>query len=125
MVERCQGTTKGGRPCGAKPLPGAALCPWHSPDWAGRRAEWSAKGGANRSNTVRAKKVLPDHVLDMSEVQGLLCVALKGVLTGKVEAGVGNAAANLARAIATVSEAASFEEQLADLRRQVTELKGA
>jgi len=29
---------------------GGEFCPWHDPAMAGKRAEWSSKGGVNRSN---------------------------------------------------------------------------
>ena len=121
----CRGRTKGGEPCGAKPRPGTDLCPWHAPDLAERRAEWSARGGRQSSNRARARKHLPADLLTMGEVQAYLGVALKGVLAGKVEPGVGTAVANIARAMTQVAGASEFADDLADLRRQFVEIRGA
>lgn len=125
MPERCQATARNGKPCGAAPMPGEALCPWHSPAAAEQRRQWSAKGGSARSNATRAKKALPVESLTLAEVQGLLSVTLKGVIAGRIEPGVGNAVANLARALVAVAGVADFEVQLTELRRDLAELKGA
>jgi hypothetical protein len=69
---RCRGTTRDGKPCAAHPRPGTDLCPWHSPDLAARRAEWSARGGAGRSNKQRAKRALPAEPLTAEEVHSYL-----------------------------------------------------
>lgn len=114
-AERCQAVTKSGKPCSARPVDDAGLCAWHSPAWAERRREWSAKGGAQRSNQQRAKKRLPTSTLAPIEIQGLLGVALRDVLAGRVEPGIANAAANLARALVTVREASEVEERLSAL----------
>ncbi|MDP9355162.1 MAG: hypothetical protein M3R02_07740 [Chloroflexota bacterium] len=117
--ERCQAITKNGSPCGATPVPGDTLCAWHSPAWAEKRREWSKKGGAGRSNQARARKHLPTNTMTMQEIQGLLGVTFKGVLTGKIEPGVGTACANIARAMAQVAGVAEIEEQIAALRRMI------
>jgi hypothetical protein len=49
-------------------------------------------------------------------------VALAKVEEGELDPGPANAMANLARAIATVAGVADFEGQLADLRRELSEL---
>ncbi len=114
-VDRCKGITKGGEPCAAKPRPGTELCPWHSADLAERRREWSRRGGVNSSNKARAKKQIPDGTMSAGELGGLLGLVLKGVIAGKIEPGVGNAAANIARALVSVREASEFEERLTAL----------
>ncbi len=114
-AERCQAITKSGSPCGATPVPGDTLCAWHSPAWAEKRRQWSKKGGAARSNRARAAKRLPAESLTLAEVQGLLSVALKGVLAGRIEPGVANAVANVARTMTTVAEAGELEERIREL----------
>lgn len=114
-VDRCRGTTKDGKPCAAKPRPGTARCPWHSDDLADRRREWSRRGGVNSSNKARARKHLPDGTMSAPELGGLLGLVLKGVIAGKIEPGVGNAAANIARAMNDVIKTADIEERLRDL----------
>jgi hypothetical protein len=53
---------------------------------------------------------------------GFVSLSIKGVLAGRVEPGVGNAIANLARAFVTVAGVAEFEQQLAELRRDVADI---
>src|SRR5215216_2292966 len=122
MPDRCLGTTKDGKPCGAKPLPGSDRCPWHDPAWAERRKEWSTRGGKGKSNEARARKRLAGDVRDMTDVKSRLMVALARVEEGELEPGPANAMANLARAIATVAGIADFEGQLAELRRDLADL---
>jgi hypothetical protein len=50
-----------------------------------------------------------------AEIQGYVAVALRGVLTGSITPGVGNAVAALARAAVAVREATELEQRLADL----------
>jgi hypothetical protein len=119
---RCRETTKGGKPCGARPRPGTELCPWHSPDLAERRAEWSARGGAGRSNKQRAKKALPADPLTAEEIHSYLGVVFRGVIGGKIEPGIGTAAASIARAMIDVAKVAEFESQLAEMRRDLADL---
>jgi len=61
------------------------------------------------------KKALPAESLTLPEVQGLLSVALKGVLAGRIEPGIANASANVARAIAAVAQVGELEERLREL----------
>jgi hypothetical protein len=119
---RCRGTTKDGKPCGAHPRPGTELCPWHSPDLAGRRAEWSARGGMGRSNKRRAKKALPAEPLTAEEIHSYLGVVFRGVIGGKIEPGIGTAAASIARAMVDVAKVADFESQLSEMRRDLAAL---
>jgi len=108
----CRGRTKDGKPCAAKPRPGTDLCPWHTPELADRRREWSRTGGRNSSNKARARKALPAAVMTAEELHAWLGIVFKKVITGTIEPGVGNAAANLARAITDVGRAAEIAERL-------------
>ncbi len=115
MHGRCTGTNRDGSPCSGQARPGRPWCSWHDPALDAQRAGWRQKGGAARSNKARAKKALPAESLTLQEVQGLLSVALKGVLTGRIEPGIANASANVARAIAAVAQAGEIEERIAAL----------
>jgi hypothetical protein len=115
MPDRCLGTTKDGKPCGAKPLPGSELCPWHDPAWAERRKEWSTRGGKGKSNEARARKRLAGDVRDMTDVKARLMIALAKVEAGELEPGPANAMANLARAIATIVQVGELEDRLREL----------
>ena len=68
-----------------------------------------------RSNTARAKRQFVAESLDSGQVLGLLSVALRGVLTGRLEPGIANAAANLGRAIVAVRESTETEARIASL----------
>jgi hypothetical protein len=118
-VATCRGTTKDGKPCGAKPRPGTDLCPWHSPDLAERRAEWSRKGGVNSSTQQRARKALPGHEMTATELHAFLAVVLKGVVAGRLDAKVGNAAANIARSMNEIGKSADLEERMAEIERKL------
>ncbi len=115
MHGRCTGTNRDGSSCSGQARPGRPWCSWHDPDLDGQRARWRQKGGQSRSNKARARKQLPAESLTLQEVQGLLSVALKGVLAGRIEPGIANASANLARAIAAVAQAGEIEERIAAL----------
>jgi hypothetical protein len=119
MPDSCLGRTKDGRRCAAKPLPGSQLCPWHDPSWADRRQEWSARGGAARSNASRARRRLPEGILSLDEIRALLGNALKDVLSGKLEPGPANAAAAIARSYLAATEASAVES----LQAEVDELR--
>ncbi len=95
------------------------MCAWHDPQLATERAAWRQKGGQSRSNKARAKKQLPDNVLTLQEVQGLLGVAFKGVLAGRLEPNIGTALASIAKSMVAVAGVAEIEEQIAELRRLV------
>ncbi len=114
---RCSGTNKDGGPCAAPVLPGETRCAWHHPAMRERVAAGRAKGGAGRSNARRARRKLPDDLLTLREVQALLCGVLRDVTAGRVEAGVANAAANVARAVAAIAQAGDIEDRIGQLER--------
>ena len=114
MLAKCTATNKDGAPCNADAFKDG-LCRWHTPDLAEQRQAWRAKGGAQRSNKNRAKKALPEGLKTMTEIQAILCITLGGVLSGRIEPGVGNSVANLARAIKDVAGSAELEERIAAL----------
>jgi hypothetical protein len=119
MVSQCRALNAAGSPCSATPVRASGWCYWHDPSLEQERRQWRARGGANRSNTARARRHLPD-AMSLDELQAMLSVVLKSVVTKKTVPGVGNAVANLARAMVAVDEAAKtsdFDARLADLER--------
>lgn len=118
-VRQCKGTTTTGAPCSATPRPGRDYCPWHDPALATERASWKVKAGQSKSNRTRAKKKLLASAMDLNEVDAALCLALKDVLAGELEPGIGTAAASIARTITTVRAAGEHEERLARLEREL------
>ena len=117
MVSRCNGTNTAGGPCEAQPVRSSGFCYWHDPSLASERHANRRRGGSARSNAARAKKALPDTVLSPAEIQGMLGLALRDVLAGRLEPGVANAAASLGRALVQVREATEVEERLQALER--------
>jgi len=113
--EKCQATAISGKPCGALPRPGRPFCLWHDDEAAAERREISRKGGRQRSNTARARRKFAASALHSDQVLGLLSVALRDVLAGKLEPGVGSAAAGIARAIMAVKETSEVEDRIAAL----------
>lgn len=116
-AERCQATAANGKPCAATPRPGRSYCLWHDPEAVETRRELSRKGGQARSNRRRALAKLPDEVMSLRTVQAMLCRALRDVIDGRLEPGVGNSAATLGRAIAAIATAGDLEERVAELER--------
>jgi hypothetical protein len=121
MPERCQATTRSGKRCGATVV-AEGMCAWHAPSWDAKRRAWSAEGGRKRSNAARARKELPAEPLTTAELHSWLGVAFKSVLAGKMEPGVGTAAASIARTMAELAKIANFEDELAAMRREIAEL---
>lgn len=122
MLDRCLGKTKEGKPCSAKPRPGSTWCPWHDPELASSRLEWSAKGGANRSNRARANKELPAEPLSNAEVHAYMSMAFRRTLAGKMEPGVLTALSTGAKVLAELSKAVDLEDQLAEMRQKIVDL---
>ena len=115
MQKRCSGTKADGTPCGGVPYQGGELCWFHSPHTAADRAAGRRLGGSARSNKSRARRQIADATLAPNELAGLLSLTLTKVIAGQTEPGVGNAAANIARAIVAIREAVEIEERLAAL----------
>ncbi len=117
MQPRCSGATKAGAPCQAPAMSGGRYCLSHDPSRVTDLAEWRAKGGRGKSNRQRAKKGMADQALTPGEIEGFVAVAMKAVLSGRLEPGVGNAVANLARAAVAVREATTIEVRLTELEK--------
>ncbi len=117
MPTQCSGRNQAGDRCGAQAWQDG-LCRWHHPGLESERAVWRERGGQNRANTVRARKRIADTILQPSDIQGLLGDTLRAVIAGTLEPGIGNAAANIARALVAVREATEIETRLAALEEQ-------
>ncbi len=115
MDARCSATNKNGSPCSAGPVRDDGYCYWHSPDLAGQRLVDRQRGGAARSNKERARKRIAATVLSPGDLEGLLGDALRSVLSGQLEPGVGTAAASIARTLIAVREATEVEQRLTAL----------
>jgi hypothetical protein len=125
MEGQCSGITKGGARCRAFVMPGSTFCIAHDPNRVVELAEYRKRGGQNRSNSARARRSLGD-LRDLGAVQVALLKALKGLEDGHVEPTVATAMATVGRAlvaVASANAAVTFEAQLADMARQIAELR--
>ncbi len=116
MATGCRATNQAGRPCSAAVWQDG-WCRWHAPQLEQERRAWSARGGRGKSNKARAAKALPDNVLTPQQIEGMLGLALRGVLAGRVTPGAANAAAALGRALIEIRKATTLEERIAELER--------
>lgn len=124
---RCQATNQAGRPCSAQHWQDG-FCRWHHPDLATERRAWSAKGGASRSNSARARRKLAGDLKDMAGVKAMLLESMQQTKDGDMEPGILTALATAARAVVAVAGVADFEAQLAQMRADIaafTERRGA
>lgn len=119
---KCQATKRDGSPCTQDAQPGKAHCWGHDPDLAQARKQGNAAGGRHRSNAARARKALPSEPLTTTEVHAWLSMAFRRALVGKMDAPMLNALSTAAKALADLAKVVDFEDQLADMRRQITDL---
>ena len=112
MQRRCSATKADGSQCGGVPFRAHPTCWFHTPETAPDRAAGRRLGGSARSNRARAARELARAAMTPAEISGLLSLTLTRVIAGQTEPGVGNAAANIARAIIAVVEANAVEERL-------------
>jgi hypothetical protein len=116
-VATCHGITKDGQRCRARPLHGSPYCLSHSPDISdAQRKAWSATGGRNSANRVRASKQLPAELMSLEEVDSYLGVVYRGVIHGKIDPKIGTAAANIAGTMKELRKAA-IEERLEEIEQ--------
>lgn len=120
MADTCSATTQTGAKCSARPWKDG-LCVWHHPDKAEENRARAVRGGKGRSNRARAIKRLrgPQAMADLRDV---LMEAFIETKNGKLDPRVLSALATGARAILDVSGVVTYDDQLAELRRQVAEL---
>ena len=118
--DSCRATTQTGSPCSARHWKDG-WCRWHHPDLAEQNRVNAAKGGRSSSTRARAIKRLrgPQAMVDLRDV---LMEAFIETKDGKLDPRVLSALATGARAILDVSGVVTYDEQLADLRRQLADL---
>ncbi len=115
MDRKCLGRTEAGDPCNSQPVRPSGWCWFHDPALVAEREVARRRGGVNRSNRARVRKQLGEGALSMAETAGLVSMALRGVLSGRLTPGAGTAVASLARALTVVHEITEVEARLAAL----------
>jgi hypothetical protein len=116
---RCKGINKDGSACKARAQRDSDFCLAHDPRRVTDLAEWRRQGGRASSNAARARRQLPEGLLTNQELQAVVGLTIAEVRSGKVEPGVANSVAALARAYVVVGEASAVET----LEREVDELR--
>jgi hypothetical protein len=117
MDTNCKSPNRTGGPCGAQHYKDG-WCRWHHPDLEVQRQAARAAGGAARSNKARARKQLSDAVMSISDLDALLCVALKQVASGRMGPNVGGAMAGIAKTIVAIRTASDLEKRIEALEQQ-------
>ncbi len=120
MQHQCKATTKSGEPCSARTLPGSEWCFVHDPRRIIDIADARRKGGAARSNRAKARRELEGAAMTAAELNGILAVTIRQVLSEKTAPGVGSAIAALSRAALEAGKASDFEQRLDAIERRLT-----
>lgn len=117
---KCTATNRDGTPCRGTVLPNGTHCFAHDERLSEQRRQWAVDAGKAKSNAARMRKTLGTGVatLALSEVDALLCIALKGVLSGRLEPGVATSAATVAKSIMAIRTASDLESRLAALEQR-------
>lgn len=119
MDRHCIARNANGEPCQAQPVRPSGYCWFHEPAIAEERARKRREGGANRSNSARARKKLAGTLKDLTGVKALLLEGMEQTKDGEMEPGVLTALSTAARAVVAVSGAGEIEERLAALESAV------
>lgn len=118
MEQRCQATRRDGQPCISTKLVDGQHCLGHAPYLAATRAEARQRGGRNRAQAVRLRRLTPPALVPVFEKLG---IALDDVLTGKLDTKRATAAASVARAMAAILVAGELEERVRRLEQPKNE----
>ena len=114
-TKHCTGIRKDGQPCGSQVLSDGTYCYVHAPGQADEREAARRRGGQNRANAVRLRRLVPPRLLP---VYDQLETALADVLAGRLDPRQATAAAALARALVTTLQAGELEERLRRLEAE-------
>ena len=115
----CAGVRVDGQQCRASPTNGG----WrigHDPALAEQRAEGRRRGGRNKSNAARTKKLLPAR---LEKVVNTLEKALEETHSGAIDSRVGSAMATLASALVRAYQIGNLEERVLKLEERNNESK--
>src|SRR5687767_12346079 len=105
---QCTGQRRDGQPCRAPALPDSPYCFAHCPERAAARQAAYQRGGQNRANLRRLRRLVPPRLVTVYEQ---LEVALGEVHDGRLDPKQAVAMAALARAMVAVLTAGELEER--------------
>jgi hypothetical protein len=117
---QCEGQTRGGDRCRARPLHGSRFCYFHHPEKADSRAAGRQKGGKVRSKRAAVlPAATPDVPLDsVKDVTAFLGASINQVRRGELDVKVGNCVGYLASVLLKSLEEGELEERIAALEAQ-------
>jgi len=124
----CNGKTKDNKRCSANAINGSDKCFFHAEGKDSERLEARKKGGKSTVARFIGIAHLPEDTPDFSlesveDARALLGKVANYVLRGQVAAQIANSVAYLVATSIRAKEAADFEQQLAEVRQQIKELK--
>jgi hypothetical protein len=122
---QCEQIKPNGQRCQAAALAGSPWCYFHDPSKDRQRTAARRAGGRRRSQ--RAVVLPPDTpdlaLTTLADVATLLANTINLVRRGQLDVRVGNCLGYLAATLGRVLEGSDLERQLAELQRQVGELR--
>lgn len=120
MERTCQATKKDGSRCNGRALSGSGRCWAHDESLREVRDAGRRQGGHGRASHVRAAKRMSP---DLTSLLGTLHDTIEGVRSGDLSPAQGSAIGSLARAVVAVTESATLEVRLEELRTEVARLQ--
>ena len=121
---RCNGTNKQGEQCRGNALPDSRYCIAHDPAKVVDIAAARRKGGQASSTRAKAKRAMEGAAMTPAELEGIIAVTLKAVLSGHKSPAIGSAIASLCRAAVAVRETTELEARLTILEDRIARLGG-
>jgi hypothetical protein len=100
----------------------SGFCPAHDPDRLDANRAARARGGKGKSRLARVERLVP---ASLRHLLATLLDAVEDTRQGALDPKVATAMASLAGAVVRVYQSATTEQQLADLQRQLDDLRSA
>ena len=121
----CGATTRAGAPCRTYALTGSAFCWWHDPTRAEDRKEARSRGGHARHGRSIGKvgDVAPVKIDSLADVLRLLTDEINTVRGLEVGISRARTIGYLAGIVASIYQAAEFEQRLAQVERDLQQRK--
>jgi hypothetical protein len=124
---QCEGMTKAGARCQARPMPNSPYCFFHDPDKATARDQARRKGGRN---AIRGAAVLPVDSADaplgtVADVVVFLADTANKTRRGELDPKVCNASCYAVGLLLRALEGDQLAKEIAELRAQVEVIRNA
>jgi hypothetical protein len=119
----CSRLRRDGKPCRAKALPGRDVCAFHAEDLAAKRKAGREEGGRRSKRPAVLSSAGDVTFGTVADVTALLASTASQVRRGEVDCRVGNCLAYIAATALRALLPDETARELAELRRQLEELK--